>query len=148
MLTVILSIAWSPHGGWLTLFLLLWRRWSNFLFRTLGLFSPLLLLLLLVSLLILLLLDGFLLHFLLLLHLNLSFPFLVSLLLLNKGIANLFGQVEIHSVVFDKSGECFPTVINLTQLYEQRNKIKKLPILWVIIPRNNSHGTLWLQHVS
>ena len=116
MLAIVLSIAWSrTHGGWLSFLLLLGCWGTDFLFRTTFILFHFLFL---KSLLGLLLLKGFLLHFLLLLHLDLSFPFFVSLLLFNESIAYLFGQVEVYSIVFDKSGERLPTIIYLTELYE------------------------------
>ena len=110
------SYAFSHRRTWLLpqSFLLL----TNLLFR---LTLPWFLLLLLVSFISLFLLKCFLLHFLLLLHLNLSFPLFISFLLFNQCVADLFGQVEIDCVIFDKSGQGFPAVINLGKLDEKGN---------------------------
>jgi hypothetical protein len=146
MFTVGLTSAWSgSHSSWLSVLLLL-RGWRTyFLFGTA--FS-LFIFLILKSLLRCLLLKSLLLHFLLLLHLDLSFPLLVSLLLLKKCITYLFGQVEIDSIIFNKPGDRLPAIIYLTELYKKGNEIKQLSVLGIIIPGNNRHSTLWLKHVG
>ena len=109
---------------------------------------PTFLLLLLVSLLGLLLLQGLLLHFELLLQLVLSLPLFIPFLLFQQRVANLFGQIEVDCVVFDKSGKRFPAVVNLAQLNEEGDEVVQLSVLGVVIPRDDGHGALRLQHVS
>ena len=144
MFTVILTSTWSgSHSSWLSVFLLLRCR-TYFLFRaTFSLFV----FLILESLLRCLLLESLLLHFLLLLHLDLSFSLLVSLLLLKKCITYLFGQVKINGIILNKPRKRLPAIIYLTQLYKKGNEIKQLSILGIIIPGNNRHRALWLKHV-
>jgi hypothetical protein len=144
MFAVGLTPTWSgSHGGWLSVLLLLGCR-RYFLFGTT--FS-LFIFLVLESLLRCLLFESLLLHFLLLLHLDLLLPLFVSLLLLKKCIAYLFGQVEIDSIIFNKPGYGLPTIIYLAKLYKKGNEIEQLPILGIIIPGNNWHSALRLKHV-
>jgi hypothetical protein len=88
------------------------------------------------------------LHFQLLLQLKLPLPFLVSLLLFKESVANLFGQIKIDSVILDKTSQSLPAIVDLAELDEQRDQVVELPILGVIIPRDDGHGALRLQHVS
>ena len=145
MFTISLTSSWSgSHSSWLSVLLLLRGRRTYFLFRaTFSLF----IFLILKSLLRCLLLKSLLLHFLLLLHLDLSFPLLVSLLLLKKCITYLFGQVEIDSIIFNKPRKRLPAIIYLTKLYKKGNEIKQLSVLGIVIPGDNRHSTLWLKHV-
>jgi hypothetical protein len=57
-------------------------------------------------------------------------------------------MVKVYHIVFNESLYCFPHVINLRELDEQRNEVSKLPVFWIVIPRNNRHGLFWLQHVG
>lgn len=60
----------------------------------------------------------------------------------------MFGQVEIDSIIFNKSSKSLSAVINLTELYEKGNEIEQLSILGIIVPRDNRHCTLRLKHVG
>ena len=75
-------------------------------------------------LLLLLLFGHLLLHHLLLLLLDLLFSFPISCLLVQKRVVDLLGQVEVHGVVLDKSGNSLSAIVNLTQLDEHRNKVE------------------------
>jgi hypothetical protein len=95
-----------------------------------------------------LLLLGLLLHFELLLQLKLPLSFFVPFLFFKQSVANLFGQVEIDSVVFDKASQSLSAIVDLAKLDEQRDQVIQLAVLGVIIPWNDGHGALRLQHVG
>ena len=104
---------------------------------------------LLVLILLLLLLFGhLLLHHLLLLLLHLLFSLPISFLLVQKRVVDLLGQVEVHGVVLYESRDSLSAVVNLTQLDEHRNEVEQLPVVGVIVPGNDGHCALWLQHVG
>jgi hypothetical protein len=81
-----------------------------------------------------LLLLGLLLHFELLLQLKLPLSFFVPFLFFKQSVANLFGQVEIDSVVFDKASQSLSAIVDLAKLDEQRDQVIQLAVLGVIIP--------------
>ena len=81
-----------------------------------------------------LLLLGLLLHFELLLQLKLPLSFLVPFLFFEQSVADLFGQVEIDSIVLNKTSQSLSAIVDLAKLDEQRDQVIQLTVLGVIVP--------------
>ena len=106
----------------------------------LGLFDLLLLLLLRLLLHLCILLIG---------QLNLLLlGSLLSVLSVNEDVADLFGELEIDHVVLNESLDGVSAVVDLGQLNEQRDQVVQLPVLRVIVPRDDRHGLFGHQHVG
>ena len=72
----------------------------------------------------------------------------LSILPIDENVTNLLGQLEIDHIVLDKPLDRVTAIVNLRQLDEKWNQVVQLPILRVVVPRDDRHGLLWHQHVS
>ena len=100
--------------------------------------------------LILLIFFVFLIHqlYVLLLLLILKSGLLFAFLTLKQNVTDLFCKVKVDGIVFNESLDRISAVVYLRELDEERNQVEQLTVLWIIIPRDNGHGLLWLEHVG
>lgn len=59
---------------------------------------------------------------------------LLAVLTVDQDVTHLFGEVEVDRVVFNESLDSLPAVSNLGQLDEERDQVKQLTVLGVIVP--------------
>ena len=73
---------------------------------------------------------------------------LLPFLSLKEFGADLLGPAKVNRVVSNEPRNGFSAVIYLGQLNEQRNQIKELSVLGIIVPTDDWHSALWLQHIG